>query len=987
MSPPADAAPGADPASDDGPTPNAAQRELIETTEGVVCVDAGAGTGKTFAITRRYANLLDRSGVDPDDVCLMTFTNNAAEEMTERIVAHCDYDAADLRDAPIGTFHAFCQEVLERHGHEAPRLLGIDDRITRSTTVLDDEVIERDRFQEFLREFRDDHPEYDDRFRVLSDPGSLLGLCKQLAAKGVFPTREGWYRDGEAALEGDREAFEDYLAAANEPNEGANGPTQSDLRSALSGWGRDDCYLPDAPDETALRGEYGSNQADPSFARQAFETDREDLQRFVHDVYFEYVAFAISRNYLDFSLLQGLAFVLLAERHDVREELAFEYVMVDEFQDTSEIQFKLALLLTDETDLCVVGDWKQSIYSFQYAAVENITDFEDRLAEFAADLNGDADRVDVTDESVQRIALTENYRSTQSILDHAEGSLTRPATGSDEVDAAAVESRTVSLTADTDHDHSQLRAFTASDEHEALLDRIQHVVGNPDYAIRDPDADTPAGDGDTPDALRPPRLEDIAVLTRTRRFGREFQAAADDYDVPVAYEGGVELFDTDQAKTLLAWLRILEDRDSGRGWALVLERCGYTLEEVEAFLDPTAPFEHPDFPDALRAFREELAELPTIGAVARRVFDRYAFHDAYADALVDVLESTAADTHRNRGDVVRFLEAGLERGVTHEVDDSPGRDSVTVQTIHAAKGLEHPIVILANVNEHQFPPSGGSADRIRFEEPLGLRQTKRFGDPHGRPHVYDCWRYDLLSACLPTEYDEERRLLYVATTRARDHLLYTAGDAPSGFFEALPLEPEPVDPDPAVHTATETEQATLHFAVPEPSGPVGVSPHHLMDDTVFESVENGRGTAFGTRVHEFAEDYARDRSVEPTCDDERRVCDFLDGLDGEMRAEERVYLPCEVDGERVTLTGVADLVCVDSETVHVVDYKTDLGRHGEAEYRKQLSVYYHVLREVYPDREVSAALFYTSEGLRVDVDPLSRSAIRDLVADSRAESA
>lgn len=68
-------------------TPNDQQQELIDATEGTYLVDAGAGTGKTFTVTRRYANILDQDDVEPEDLLLLTFTNNAAEEMKDRIVA------------------------------------------------------------------------------------------------------------------------------------------------------------------------------------------------------------------------------------------------------------------------------------------------------------------------------------------------------------------------------------------------------------------------------------------------------------------------------------------------------------------------------------------------------------------------------------------------------------------------------------------------------------------------------------------------------------------------------------------------------------------------------------------------------------------------------------------------------------------------------------------------------------------------------------
>lgn len=128
-------------------TPNDQQQELIDATEGTYLVDAGAGTGKTFTVTRRYANILDQDDVEPEDLLLLTFTNNAAEEMKDRIVAHCDYSMAALRDAPISTFHSLAHDILLRYGFEAPQILGIDDRITSSTQLLENEVIENERFE------------------------------------------------------------------------------------------------------------------------------------------------------------------------------------------------------------------------------------------------------------------------------------------------------------------------------------------------------------------------------------------------------------------------------------------------------------------------------------------------------------------------------------------------------------------------------------------------------------------------------------------------------------------------------------------------------------------------------------------------------------------------------------------------------------------------------------------------------------------------
>src|SRR6056297_1053352 len=100
-------------------TPNPKQRELIESTEGLYLVDAGPGTGKTFTVTRRYANIIDQDGVDPEDVLLVTFTNNAAAEMRDRIVSQSEYSVRELADAPIQTFHSLANDLLQEYGHAA----------------------------------------------------------------------------------------------------------------------------------------------------------------------------------------------------------------------------------------------------------------------------------------------------------------------------------------------------------------------------------------------------------------------------------------------------------------------------------------------------------------------------------------------------------------------------------------------------------------------------------------------------------------------------------------------------------------------------------------------------------------------------------------------------------------------------------------------------------------------------------------------------
>jgi len=956
----------------DAPEPNERQRRLIDETEGIYHVDAGAGTGKTFAVTRRYANIVERDGVDPEDVLLVTFTDAAATEMRERIVEHSSYGMRDLADAPIQTFHSYCHDLLDEHGYVAPTYLGIDDRITDAVGIVEDDLVEHELFREFYGQFRDEHPEYGALYRVLSDPIEGLDLINELASKGVFPTAEGWYRDGKAALEGDFERFEQYFDDRNQPRN--DGRKQSKLRDDLSRFGREKAYLPDAPSKAELRGGRGTKQLDEAVARDAFESDREKLLAFVHDLYFEYLEFALSRDYLNFGFLQLFAFVTLCEDPAVRNRVAFDYVMVDEFQDTSEIQFKLALLLMDSDNLCVVGDWKQSIYSFQYADVANIAAFESRLDRFVDELNdGDTERVAFTYSDVEYIQFVQNYRSTQTVLDFARHALTTPATTSETVDDDVLADEEP-LESNADADPTRIEGIRHEDEHEAVLAKIQGIVDDTpeEYLVESDDGD-----------LVEPSYDDIAVLTRTRAYGRELLEIAEEHDFPVAYDGEVELFDSDPAKLLLAWLRIV-DADAERGWAVVLERAGYTLDEVDEILSRGA------YPSNMAAYRDELASRSTVGAMARQVFDRYGLHGTYADELLHLIQSVHDATAMTPGDLIRFIERGIEHGSTHAVDTSTGTESVTVQTIHAAKGLEYPIVILANVNDGRFPPSTRSSGVLRYEESIGVRQRKRYSDVGAYPHVYDNWRYDVLRRCLPDGYDEERRLLYVAITRAESHLVLASGADPSPFLAGLPVEVEATSVDVETAGSTTTTQTQLPFTVSPPDEPAGYSPHDLMDSAVFDALDGGansgesdadegRGVDFGSRVHDFAERYALGEAVEPSNEHEERIVALVDGLDGQLFVEENAVLPLTVDGEQVAISGIVDLVHVTEGTVEIVDYKTDRTRVAESEYRKQLSVYYHVLDATYPARTVTASLYYTVAGEQVAMEPLSKDELTALV--------
>jgi len=122
--------------------------------------------------------------------------------------------------------------------------------------------------------------------------------------------------------------------------------------------------------------------------------------------------------------------------------------------------------------------------------------------------------------------------------------------------------------------------------------------------------------------------------------------------------------------------------------------AGYTLDEVKHVLDSE------EYPTNMQAFNSELASLETVGGAAQRVFSRYDYDGAYADVLLTTIQSVHSATTLTRGDLIRFIERGIEDGSTHEVHASAGMNSVTVQTIHAAQGTR---ASHRRAREHELP--------------------------------------------------------------------------------------------------------------------------------------------------------------------------------------------------------------------------------------------------------------------------------------------
>ncbi len=477
-----------------------------------------------------------------------------------------------------------------------------------------------------------------------------------------------------------------------------------------------------------------------------------DRERLLADAYGRYQGRLTQAQALDFDdlimttvhLLQ--AFPAVAEHYRDR----FEHVLVDEYQDTNHAQYVLVRELVGEDggELCVVGDADQSIYAFRGATIRNILQFE-----------RDFPRARV-------VLLEQNYRSTQTILSAANAVIAKNPARPDKrlwTNAGAGE-RIVGYVADDEHGEAQ---FVADE-----IDRL-------------------ADEG----AARP---ADVAVFYRTNAQSRVFEEVFIRVGLPYKVVGGVRFYERREVRDGLAYLRAIANPADSVSLRRILNTPRRGIgERAEAMLEAYAQRERITFAQAL-AHADDVPGLASRSASAVRAFS--ALLTAWAAAaeegqgpsvlLSDVLERTgylaemeastdpqdatrvenlrelvavATEFEETRGGTLTdFLEQVSLVADADEIPDvGEGGGVVTLMTLHTAKGLEFPVVMLTGLENGVFPHQRSLDD--------------------------------------PSEQQEERRLAYVGITRARQRLYLTRAaqrsawgapqhNPPSPFLDEIPAE-------------------------------------------------------------------------------------------------------------------------------------------------------------------------------------------------------
>ena len=520
--------------------------------------------------------------------------------------------------------------------------------------------------------------------------------------------------------------------------------SQAVIKAALKALNLDDKYYPVG----AMIGAISDAKNKLLFASDFRKQARDFYQQKVSDVYEYYERELRKNNALDFDDLLLVAVKLLQSNEAVLDKYSkrFRYVMIDEYQDTNHAQYLLAKLLASHwKNIAVVGDADQSIYAWRGADIQNILDFEKDYPNCTS------------------IKLEQNYRSTKIILDAANAVIENN------------EGRPKKNLWTDKTEGTKIQHFTAQSEHEEAA-----FIG-----------DTIAKKHD----IHGVPYGDMAILYRTNAQSRVLEEALIKRALPYTMVGGTKFYDRKEIKDVLAYLRVLYNpfddlsllriinvpkrsigattvaklqdyaRANGTSLFMTLTQLhlvdtikGKTKEKLEEFgiliFTLVSEMENRTVLDILESI------LDRTGYLAQLEESTDPQDQARAENIGELLSVAKdfQDTNPN-GTVEDFLE---QVALVNDVDSFEQEESkVTLMTLHAAKGLEFPIVFLGGLEEGLFP--------------------------HSRTLMN------------PEEIEEERRLAYVGITRAEKELYIsnattrtvfgrTSSYLPSRFIDEIPEE-------------------------------------------------------------------------------------------------------------------------------------------------------------------------------------------------------
>ena len=958
--------------------PKGNQKKLMEEFEGIHVVDAGPGTGKTTTVVGRYVSML-KKGIPAKSILMLTFTDNAAMEMEKRIKeelrATGDKELiGKTKDVLAMTFDSFCHSIVAENAQQVNRPFGIKHKLTSAATISTNKSLNRKHFKMFFDSFNAENcpdERYGDYPAILALKSvDIMNIIENLMAKGIIAVKDGWFGlDPVKTLIGKTDEVLGNLRADN----GLSGRQKT---SKACGYIKDiDANkICDAP-------VISSGIMDDKDLQSAAEDDRTALIEYIHDVYLGYVRRCIKDNRLTFGLNATFAFMLLYGDEKIRERNSFDYVTIDEFQDTNENQLMMSLMIMRKPNLCAVGDLKQGIYGFRYVSIDNIVDFETRANDFKRFLNKDEKRVDF-EITCDKIPLKKNFRSSKVIVDEAFRVLSVPASDGDGMDEKDI----FKITAENDsvYRDSHVR-YVPVDEKDKEADEVLKCIR--DYVS--PGRYTAYSENNPP---RPMRYSDITVLCAKNKHCRAVMKKLKEHHIPAYLQGDIEVMSTVEGKMALAWLKYVNNKNDPKGYVPILAHEGYNAAFMRQVTkgDAEIPKYISDQRDELVKKKRRLTDLLT------KLFGFYG--DKMDCDIIQSIISSLSSEHRNSlitvSDIISTIEDDIANRATYPVEVSIDRDAVRIMTMHKSKGMQFQAVIIPYLDSGTIPNTNRPFPPVvRFDPHYGLRCTEEIGHFGDYEKVCTSWKSKLAIASKKPDYKEDRRTLFVAMTRAKQYLtMVYCKDSPSPFLyydkkksglligrtthtvnpESEPYVPErstePIEkPDIGDYTRRKEKLAV----------------HDIMKLDFGDNREDevsGRGMRYGTEVHEDAQMLFYGKEPKEKRPEHANIRKVLESVKDASLKYSEIEIRLPVEGTDAVLKGYVDLMALYPDKIVIHDYKTDamIRPEIEKEYMLQLSVYAHAASGYY-NLPAKCVIDYVSLGEVKEFDPLPMASIRERV--------
>ncbi|MBI2459585.1 MAG: UvrD-helicase domain-containing protein [Parcubacteria group bacterium] len=737
---------------------NPEQLAAVLHKDGPLLIVAGAGTGKTTVISQRLAYLIEQGLAKADEILALTFTEKAAAEMAERTGALLPIGYFDLW---IMTFHGLAERILKEHG----LAIGLPGDFKLLNEFDQWALIKKN-----LAEFELDY------YRPLGNPAKFIrALLKHFSRAKDEDISSRQYLE---YAEGLREDLDGMLSGASKLSlRGANAAKRNERRGNLT-------------DEAArvrlLR------PADAGFAMTE-KIDKQEVSRLneVANAYHVYERLLLDNNALDFGDLINYTLKLFRQRPAILEKYRqqFKYILVDEFQDTNWAQYELIKLLAAPAgNLAVLADDDQAIYRFRGASMSNILQYNKDYPE------------------AKKIFLTKNYRSRQNILDLSYEFIKQNNPNRLEWQ---LESQKISVIPASEPESrveragqvSGLRVGARNDKKKNSLQKLSkklvaenagageiEVIAGADLAeevnlVADKIAALKKSD-------KTASWNDFAVLVRANDSANNFMAEFERRGLPFIFGASRGLYLKPVIMDAVAYFKLLDNyHESPALWRILnLPVFNFTDEELMNFNHLAGKKAWSLFeviksgavlkfaPVLMEKIKPVLALIVKHSLLAREkpaseVFLAFMNDSGYLKYLAASGERKNLEaisllnqflkrikTFENSADdktVKAFLaelnleaEAGETGGLAAEIDAGP--EAIKILTAHGAKGLEFQYVFIVNLVDKRFPTIE-RGETISLPEPL-IKEILPQGDAH---------------------LEEERRLFYVAMTRAKSGLYFS----------------------------------------------------------------------------------------------------------------------------------------------------------------------------------------------------------------------